>query len=175
VHYGSNDGDVAAGVKSVETVWNRVMPQYPFDYSFLDEDFDGMYRSESRMGTLLMYFSVVAIAIACLGLFGLASFSAEQRTREMGVRKVLGASAPQITGIMCREFFVLVILASLVACPIAYVVMSDWLRDFAYRADMDYQIFLAAGVMALVVALLTVSYHAIRMAVSNPVDSLRHE
>ena len=168
-------GDIPAALAAVQGIWERVLPRYPFDYQFLDEDFDGMYRSEERMSTLLGYFAVFAVVIACLGLFGLASFTAEQRTKEIGVRKVLGASAPQVVVLLCKEFSVLVVLASVLACPAAYLIMSDWLQTFAYKTDIGMLPLLTAAATALIVALITVSYHAIRAAMANPVKSLQYE
>lgn len=168
-------GDIVSSLDTVREIWTRIIPQYPFDYTFLDEDFDSMYRTEERMGTLLNYFSVFAIIIACLGLFGLASFTAEQRTKEVGVRKVLGASAPQVTVLLGKEFLFLVVLSNLLAWPVAYMVMDNWLQNFAYRTDIGVDLFATAAALALVIAIITVSYHAIRSALSNPVDALRHE
>jgi len=127
------------------------------------------------MGDLLKYFSILAVFIACLGLFGLASFTAEQRTKEIGIRKVLGASAQQITLLLCREFFVLVLLANIISWPVAYFVMRNWLQGFAYRANLGVFTFVLTMGLALVIALLTVSFQAVKAAVANPVDALKYE
>ncbi len=167
--------NITVSLKSIENAWDRVIPNYPFEYMFLDEAFDQMYRNEQTIGTLLKYFAVLAIFVACLGLFGLASFTAEQRTKEIGIRKVLGASSPQITLLLCREFFVLVLLANLIAWPIAYFVMNNWLQNYAYKTSIGLLIFLATMGLALIIAIISVSYQAIRAALTNPVDSLRYE
>jgi ABC-type antimicrobial peptide transport system permease subunit len=168
-------GSISESLQFVENTWNRVIPDYPLEYRFLDEAFDRMYRTEDRMGTLLKYFAVLAVFIACLGLFGLASFTAEQRTKEIGVRKVLGASVSQVTLLLCKQFLLLVMLANVIACPVAYLVMKNWLQNYAYQTGLELFIFVAAMAAALVVAVISVSFQAIRAAISNPVDSLRYE
>ncbi|UCC38545.1 MAG: ABC transporter permease [Candidatus Aminicenantes bacterium] len=166
---------ITATLKSIENTWNRVIPNYPIEYRFLDERLDRMYRAEERIGTLLKYFAILAVFIACLGLFGLASFTAEQRTKEVGIRKVLGASVSQIAVLLCKEFFVLVLLANAIAWPAAYFLMRNWLQNYAYRTGLELIIFLAAMSAALAVAIISVSFQAIRAARTNPVDSLRYE
>jgi len=168
-------GDIPASLGVVEDIWGRVIPDYPFDYRFMDETFDRMYRAESRIGILLNYFTILAVLIACLGLFGLASFTAEQRTKEIGIRKVLGASASQVTYLLCREFFLLVVLANVLAWPLAYFGMKSWLENYAYRTRLGWMIFVAAMVLALVVALASVSFQALRAAVANPATALKYE
>ncbi|UCE23093.1 MAG: ABC transporter permease [Candidatus Aminicenantes bacterium] len=167
--------NISASLDFVKETWQKVVPNFPFEYRFLDDDFENYYRSEERMGDLLKYFSILAVLIACLGLFGLASFTTEQRTKEIGIRKVLGASASQITLLLCREFFVLVLLANIISWPVAYFVMRNWLQDFAYRTSLGVFTFVLTMVLALVIALLTVSYKSIKAATANPVDSLRYE
>ena len=167
--------NISASLDFVRETWQKVFPDYPFEYRFLDYDFENYYRSEERMGDLLKYFSILAVFIACLGLFGLASFTAEQRTKEIGIRKVLGASAPQITLLLCREFFVLVLLANIISWPVAYYAMYKWLQGFAYRTNIGIFTFILSAALALIIALLTVSYQAIKAALANPVDSLRYE
>jgi len=162
-------------MKYVEDTWNRVIPNYPLEYTFLDETFDRMFRAEEKIGTVLKYFAGLAVFISCLGLFGLASFMAEQRTKEIGIRKVLGASVSQVTLLLCREFFMLVLLANVIAWPAAYFVMKNWLQNYAYHTGLGLYIFVAAMAAALVVAVISVSFQAIRAAVANPVDSLRYE
>jgi putative ABC transport system permease protein len=168
-------GDVSASMKSIEDTWSRIVPNYPFEFSFMDERVDQMYRTEERIGTLLKYFAGLAVFIACLGLFGLASFTAEQRTKEIGIRKVLGASAPKITMLLCKEFFFLVILANAVAIPAAYFLMRNWLQSYAYRTALNANLFLLAMVLALIIAMISVSFQAIRAALADPADSLRYE
>ncbi len=167
--------DISGVLKSIENTWKRVVPNYPFEYRFMDERFDRMYRAEERIGTILKYFAILAVFIACLGLFGLASFTAERRTKEIGIRKVLGASVSQVTALLCREFLVLVVLANLIAWPAAYFVMDKWLRSYAYRTSLGWFIFAAAMTAALVVAVISVSFQALRAAMANPADSLRYE
>jgi len=168
-------GSISESLQFVENTWNRVIPDYPLEYRFLDEAFDSMYRTEDRMGTLLKYFAILAVFIACLGLFGLASFTAEQRTKEIGVRKILGASVFQVTLLLCKQFLLLVLLANVIACPVAYLVMKNWLQNYAYQTGLGLFIFVAAIAAALIVAIISVSFQAIKAAISNPVDSLRYE
>jgi len=168
-------GDITASVDYVKSTWERVIPDYPFEYSFLDSLFDRMYRTEQRMGDLLKNFSVLAVLIACLGLFGLASFTAEQRTKEIGIRKVLGATAPGITMLLCREFLKLIIVSNLVAWPAAWFILNNWLQDFAYRTNLGVNVFVLTGILTLLVALITVSFQAVRAALLNPVNSLKYE
>ncbi len=168
-------GNLAASTKYLEDTWKRIVPNYPLEFTFLDERVDQMYRTEERIGALLKYFAILAVLIACLGLFGLASFTAEQRTKEIGIRKILGASAPNITLMLCKEFFILVFLSNVVAIPAAYFLMQNWLRGYAYRTTLNGIVFLAAMAVALTIALITVSFQAIRAALANPADSLRYE
>jgi predicted permease len=167
--------NIPSSLGIIEKTWKRVIPTYPFEYRFMDERFDMMYRTEQRIGTLLKYFAILAVFVACLGLFGLASFMAEKRTKEIGIRKVLGASVAQIARLMCREFFLLVIVANVIAWPTAYLVMRKWLQSYAYRTDLGFFVFIGAMLLALFVAILSVSYQAIRAARANPADSLRYE
>jgi putative ABC transport system permease protein len=155
--------------------WQVLRPDFPFIPLFVDEQFNVQYRSEERLGEVFGIFSGLAIAIACLGLLGLASFVAEQRTKEIGVRKVLGASVSHIVLQLTKGFARLVVIANLIAWPIAYYGMRWWLNGFAYSTDIDLRTFIGAGLLALVIALLTISFHAIRAAVANPVSALRYE
>lgn len=166
-------GNISATIDKIKETWKTVIPGYPFEYRFVDEDFDRMYRAEERSGKVLAYFTFLSIFIACLGLFGLASFSAEQRFREIGIRKTLGATVPGITVMLCKEFLKLVLLATLAALPISYFAMGSWLRGYAYRIDLDILIFVSAAVLAMLTALFTVSYQAIRAALANPIDALK--
>ena len=162
-------------INHIGQVWKRHIPEKPFEYEFLDEDLDSLYRSEQRMGTLTNVFSGLAIIVACLGLFGLASFTAEVRTKEIGIRKTLGASVPNIVRLLSREFIILVLIADLIAFPLAYWAMSEWLTGFVYRIDISILIFLISGLLTLIIALLTVSTQALKAAFTNPIDALRYE
>lgn len=166
---------IAGTLGSVRKTWEKILPDIPFSYQFLDEDFASMYRSEERTGSLLKIFTALAILVACLGLFGLASYAAEQRTKEIGIRKVLGASAKGIVVLMCREFLMLIGLANLIAWPLAYFAVKDWLHNFAYRTQIPAIFFIAALAASLAVGLMTVIYKAVRAASANPVDALKHE
>jgi putative ABC transport system permease protein len=146
-----------------------------FQYSFLDEDFDHLYRNEQRIGQMVGGFSALAILIACLGLFGLAAFSAEQRTKEIGIRKVLGASVTGIIGLLSNEFTRLLVYANLIAWPLAYWAAHAWLQNFAYRTEVSWWMFPGVGFLALLAALLTVTYQSVRAALTNPVETLRYE
>ncbi|HTB26195.1 MAG TPA: ABC transporter permease [Puia sp.] len=162
-------------ISSIENKWNTLIPARPFSYFFLDEYFNEQYKSEQRFGKLFLNFAILAIIISCLGLLGLASYSTMQRTREIGIRKVLGASVGNIVNLLSKEFLRLVGIAVIIASPIAYFSMHKWLMDFAYRIPISWWIFVIAAVTATLIAILTVSFQAIRAAVSNPVKSLRSE
>src|SRR4029078_8865807 len=167
--------DIASLLSSVTASWHRLNPNEPFEYSFLDEDFQKNYEAENRLASIVGYFTVIAILISCLGLFGLATFSAEQRTKEIGVRKVLGASVTGIVALLSKDFLRLVAISVVIASPIAWWVMHKWLQDFAYRVNISWMVFLITTVVALTIALLTISFQAIRAAIANPVKSLRTE
>jgi putative ABC transport system permease protein len=168
-------GDPRGVLESVEKSWKKFNPTEPFEYSFLDQDFEKNYKAESRLAALVRNFMIVAITICCLGLFGLAAFSAEQRTKEIGIRKVLGSSVTGIISLLSKDFVKLVLIGNLVAVPLAWYIMNQWLQDFAFRTPLDWWVFAAAVVLSLVIALLTVSYQAIKAALMNPVKSLRSE
>jgi putative ABC transport system permease protein len=167
--------DVASLLKYVGASWHKLNPNEPFEYSFLDEDFQKNYEAENRLSAIVAYFTMVAILISCLGLFGLATFSAEQRTKEIGVRKVLGASVTGIVALLSKDFLKLVGISILIASPIAWWAMNKWLQDFAYRTSISWTVFVITTVTALLIALVTISFQAIRAAISNPVKSLRTE
>jgi putative ABC transport system permease protein len=162
-------------ITRLKDTWKEIDPNHPFDFFFLDDFFDAQYRSEERLSRIFASFSGLAIIIACLGLFGLSSFMAEQRTKEIGIRKVLGASIPEVVALLSRELLVLVGVAVLVAWPVAYFAMNSWLRNFPFRASLNPWIFLVSGLAALTIAFLTVSFQATKGATANPVDSLRYE
>jgi putative ABC transport system permease protein len=167
--------DIAGLLKNIESKYKEMAPGMPFSYEFLDESFDHMYREEQRVGKVALTFSLLAVLIACLGLFGLATYMAEQRTKEIGVRKVLGASVPDIVSMLSKDFLRLVFISFVIAVPAAWWSMQKWLEDFAYRIDIGWWIFITAGVLAMLIALFTVSYQAIKAAIANPVKSLRTE
>ncbi|UCC41020.1 MAG: ABC transporter permease [Candidatus Aminicenantes bacterium] len=159
----------------IEGIWKTFAPGYPFRYRFLDEALDNLYRAEKRVGTIFRYFSFLAIVISCLGLFGLASFMAERRTKEIGIRKVLGASVSGIVVLLSKEFTKWVLVANLIAWPVAYYAMNKWLQGYAYRTNMQLWIFIMAAMLALLIAVFTVSYQAIKASLANPVEALRYE
>ncbi|HYJ64448.1 MAG TPA: FtsX-like permease family protein, partial [Parafilimonas sp.] len=162
-------------IKAIENKWNHIIPDRPFDYSFLDEDFDKQYRDEDRFGNLFLNFAVLAIFISCLGLLGLASYSTIQRTKEIGVRKVMGASVVNIVNLLSKDFLKLVLIAFIIATPVAAFGMYKWLQSFAYRMNLSAWTFLFAGMLAVLIAFLTVSFQSIKAAITNPVKSLRTE
>jgi putative ABC transport system permease protein len=170
-----NTKNIPGFIAQISALWKTTVPGQPFNYSFMDEDFNNLYNSEQRTGKIFISFAVLAIFIACLGLFGLVTYAAEQRTKEIGIRKVLGASVGNIVGMLSKDFLKLVIIAAIIAFPLAWWGMHKWLQDFAYRVDIGWWIFLVAGILALVIALLTVSFQAIRAALMNPVSALRSE
>jgi len=168
-------GNINNLIGQVENKWKTMAPGMPFSYRFLDESFNEMYRSEQRVGKIVLTFSVLAILIACLGLFGLATFIAEQRTKEIGIRKVLGASVSGIVQLLSKDFVKLVFIAFMIAAPVGWYFMHKWLQDFAYRVNISWWIFLLAAGLAIFIALATVSFQAIKTALMNPVKSLRTE
>jgi putative ABC transport system permease protein len=168
-------GHAAAVIRTLKNQWTSLLPGEPFEYSFLDESFNALYTSEMRIGRIFAIFAALSVFIGCLGLFGLASFSAARRTKEIGVRKVLGASVHEMALLLARDYVLLVGLANLIAWPLAYYLMHRWLQNFAYRTIMSITLFLLSGLLGLAIALLTVGYQAIRAARANPVDSLRYE
>ena len=167
--------DLPVTIAAVEAAYKRLFPDDVFSYGFADEAFDRQYQNEVRFARLFTLFAVLAIVIACLGLFGLASFTAQQRTKEIGIRKVLGASLGSVVALLSMDFLKLVGLAFLVATPLAYFAMQRWLEGFAYRIEIGPGVFLLTGVLVLFIALLTVSYQAVRTALADPVKSLRYE
>lgn len=168
-------GNINGLLKNIETKWKSMAPGMPFSYQFLDEAFDSMYRTEQRVGKIALSFAILTIFIACLGLFGLATYMAEQRIKEIGVRKVLGASIGNLVSMLSKDFLKLVLLAAIPAFPFAWFIMHKWLQDFAFRIDINWWVFAAAAIAALLIALLTVSFQAVKAAMANPVKSLRTE
>jgi putative ABC transport system permease protein len=170
-----NTTDIKGLINKIETLWKQMSPTMPFNYTFLDESFNEMYASEQRVGKIAIIFSTLAILIACLGLFGLATFIAEQRTREIGIRKVLGASVQGIVGLLSKDFLKLVTISFVIAAPLSWWIMNHWLNDFVYRIRLEWWIIGVAGLFALFIALGTVSFQAIKSAFANPVKSLKTE
>ncbi len=166
---------ISETMNSIEKKWGIIAPNHPFDYFFLDDYYDGLYRSEERLTGIFRLFTIFAIFIGCLGLFGLVSFAAEQRTKEIGIRKVLGSTVSSVVLILCKEFVLLVTIANIFAWPVAYFTMNKWLQSFPYQMDVSIITFIIAGTSAILIALLTVSYRAIKAACTNPVDALRYE
>lgn len=170
-----NTKDLPALVSLIETKWKTFSRNQEFDYSFMDEDFDALYRSEQRTGKIAALFTTLAIFIACLGLFGLAAYTAEQRTREIGIRKVLGADVTALVFLLSTSFLKLVVIAFLVAAPLAWLVMEKWLHGFAYRQSISWWVFIIAGLGTTLIALLTISTQFIKAAIANPVQSLKND
>ncbi|HYK47547.1 MAG TPA: ABC transporter permease [Parafilimonas sp.] len=167
--------NLPATIQKIESTWKAFVPDRPIQYSFLDETFAELYRSEANFQQVFIVLVILSIVIACLGLFGLAAFTAEQRTKEIGIRKVLGATVTGIAAMLTKDFLKLVVISILVASPLAYWAMSKWLQDYAYRIQISWWVFFIAGVMAVIIAVMTISFQAIKAAVANPVRSLRTE
>jgi ABC-type antimicrobial peptide transport system permease subunit len=159
----------------IEAVFKKIIPSAPFEYQFADEEYAAKFAAEEHIGRLATVFAGLAILISCLGLFGLASFVAEQRVKEIGVRKVLGASVFNLWGLLSKDFVLLVMIAYLIASPVAYYFMHQWLQHYQYRSEISWWIFAVTGAGAMAITLLTVSYQSIRAALENPVKSLRSE
>lgn len=168
-------GQTKLALSGIEKVYKRINPKFPFAYSFVDTEYQKIYRGETVVGTLSTIFALLAIFIACLGLFGLAAFTAEQRVKEIGVRKVLGASVASIVSLLSKDFVKLVLIAIVIASPIAWYVMNQWLQNFAYKIEMDWWVFAFAGLLSLTVALLTIGFQSIKAGLMNPVKSLKSE
>jgi len=168
-------GNIPQAMGAITATWKRLIPDAPFEYQFMNQAFDNLYKDDLRISKLVLLFSCISIVISALGLFGLATFVAEQKTKEIGIRKVLGASVTQIAVMLSRDFVTLVLIAVVIASPIAYWAMSRWLENFAYKISLSWWIFVSAGIVALFIALITISGQAIRAAVANPVKSLRTE
>jgi ABC-type antimicrobial peptide transport system permease subunit len=162
-------------IAALNKTWEKFLPGSPHEYNFLDDAFNELYKADQQSSTLILAFAIIAVAISCLGLFGLATFTAENRSKEIGIRKVLGASVSSITQLLTKDFLKLVIVAIIIASPIAWFAMNKWLQDFAYRINISWWMFAAAGLFAVVIALITISFQAVRAAIANPVKSLRTE
>jgi putative ABC transport system permease protein len=167
--------NIAATMDAVKAAGKQFFGNYPLEYFFLDDDFARQYDKEVRLTKIFTTFSLLAILIACLGLFGLVAFTTAQRTKEIGIRKVLGAPVGSIVLMLSKDFLKLVVIAFVLACPLAWYAMNRWLEDFAYRIDLEWWIFALAGVLALLIALFAVSFQSIKAALANPVKSLKNE
>jgi putative ABC transport system permease protein len=167
--------DMPNTIATIGNIWAKHFPDDPFNYFFLDDFYHQQYKADQRFGNVFTLFSMLAILIACLGLLGLSSYNILQRTKEIGIRKVLGASAKNVVYILAKEFLILVLIAFVVAVPFTWWMMHNWLQEFAYRINIGWWIFLIAGAIAIAIALITVSFQAIKAAVANPIKSLRTE
>ena len=168
-------GDYASLTKDFELIWNKIAPDIPYEYSFLKENFEALYQSEQKMSQLFSVFTSIAILIACLGLLGLAAYTAEQRTKEIGIRKAMGASVSSVIRMLNVQFIKLVIISIILASPIAWYLMTSWLDDFVYKTEIGFGPFVLAGIAAIGIAVLTVGYQSFKAAIANPVNSLKSE
>jgi putative ABC transport system permease protein len=171
----TNSKNIAGVIREAGRLFKQYNPNYPFSYTFLDDDFNNLYQWETRQEGLFFYFAGVAIIISCLGLFALATYTAQTRFREIGIRKVLGASVPDIVGLLGKNFIRLVLIAIGIAIPIAWYAMNQWLQGFAYRTDIGWLVFVASALITVAIAFLTISFQAVKAAVANPVKSLHAE
>jgi putative ABC transport system permease protein len=170
-----NSGDYKALLKETEAKWDEFAPGQPFEFTFLDDRFNNMYTAETKLGNIFTVFAVLAIVIACLGLFGLAAFTAQKKTKEVGIRKVLGATLPQLIYLMSKEISILVLISFVLASALGYYGVNWWMQDFTYRPSISIMAFALAGLSAFAIALLTMSYQSIKVARANPVKALRNE
>ena len=162
-------------IRFIEDKMKTFSPWYPFEYMFFDEVFDNVYKSEQKIGSLISVFALIAVFVACLGLFGLASFTAEQKTKEIGIRKTLGASISHIIILMSKEFSKWVLVSNIIAWPVAYYGINRWLQSFAYKDSLRIEIFAVSALIAFIIAVVTVGYQAVKAASADPVESLRYE
>jgi putative ABC transport system permease protein len=168
-------GNTTGSLKAVEKVWKELLPEYPLEYNFIDQDYENLFRSEIRLTGLLKYFTILAALIACLGLYGLASYSAERRTNEIGIRKVMGASSFVIMYTISMEFLILVLISIVIAVPLGWIIVENLLRQFAYRIEINPIVFVAITAGALLIALMTVSLQFYRATGINPAEALKIE
>lgn len=168
-------GDISASVANLKSIWQKNAPLYPFECNFFDEDFAAMYKADEQMGDIFMYGAVITIGIACLGLFGFVSFMAEKRTKEIGIRKILGCSVPGITILLSKDFIMRVLIANVIAWPVAFAFLNQWLRNYAYRISIEWWVFAIATILSVAVAMISVSFQAVKAARGNPIDSLKYE
>ena len=167
--------DIESTLDYIEEKWNEFCPTFPFEYTFLDDSLNEQYVAEQKIGRVFTYFSILCIFIACLGLFGLASYTAEQRTKEISIRKVMGASVSNIVFILSKEFSIWVVVANIIAWPLAYFALNKWLQNFAYSVDQSLLTYFLAGITALLIALVTVSFRSFKAAQTNPAEALKYE
>ncbi|MBN2354563.1 ABC transporter permease, partial [candidate division KSB1 bacterium] len=167
--------DIPGTLTFLEQAWKEYKPGFPFSYFFVDDHFDGLYRSEQRLRRIFELFAFFAVLVACLGLFGLSSFTAEQRTREIGIRKILGATVYRVAGLLVSTFLKWVLIAYVVSLPLTWLIMQKWLHGFAYRVGIGWDIFVQAGILEVMIALITVSVQSVKAAMANPIDSLKYE
>jgi putative ABC transport system permease protein len=168
-------GNIKNTINDLETKWSGLVPSIPFEFSFLNDRLNNLYKAQDRLGKLVGYFSILAIFIACLGMFALASYSVERKFKEIGIRKVLGATSAEIVGLLMKEFLVLVLLANIITWPVSYFIMNNWLKDFAFRIDFPFWALALSGLITIIVSILTVGLQAYKAAMLNPVKSLRYE
>jgi putative ABC transport system permease protein len=168
-------GNIKNTINDLETKWSGLVPSIPFEFSFLNDRLNNLYKAQDRLGSLVGYFSILAIFIACLGMFALASYSVERKFKEIGIRKVLGATSAEIVGLLMKEFLVLVLLANIITWPVSYFIMNNWLKDFAFRIDFPFWALALSGLITIIVSILTVGLQAYKAAMLNPVKSLRYE
>ncbi|MDB5008916.1 MAG: cell division protein FtsX [Mucilaginibacter sp.] len=170
-----NTKNLPALLSQIKDKWRSISPGVQMNFSFMDQDFDASYRAEQRVGTIFVVFTTLAIIIACLGLFGLAAYAAEQRTKEIGIRKILGASIGAIAGMLSFDFIKLVFIAILISLPLGWFLMNKWLQEFAYRVNIQWWVLALAGFIAIFIAFITISFQSVKAAIANPADSLRSE
>lgn len=170
-----NTDDLAGTLSEIQNKWEATYPNNPYYSFFLDEFFDSQHRAEEKLGNIFRTFAVMAVFIGCIGLFGLASFVAEQRTKEIGIRKVVGAGVGSLLVLLCRNFIWLIVIANLLSWPVAFLIMRQWLQNFPYAVGLGWEVFVLTAFLALIIALGTVGYQALKAALANPVDSLRYE
>jgi putative ABC transport system permease protein len=166
---------IEEAIAFVKQTWDKMITTYPFDYTFLDSHFEKLYRSDQQMSSVVSIMAGLAVLISCMGLFGLTAITTEKKTKEIGIRKVLGATENQIAFLLSKNFTVLIIISFLAASPVTYFLLSRWLQDFAYRIDINPMVFILGGILTLLIALVTISYHTLRSARANPVKALRYE
>ena len=167
--------NLSEAIAHIEQVWESYETGYPIDYQFVDESFGVMYKAEERLSTIIAIFTLLTIFVACVGLFGLVAYSAERRTREIGIRKVLGASTEDIVSLLTTDFLKLVLISIIIASPVAWLLLDDWLKSFPYQIELSLWVFVIVGLVSLLMALLTVSFQSLRAAKRNPVHSLRYD
>jgi len=167
--------NIASTMQFVKKIWEQTFPDYVYEYKFLDDKIESFYKQENQLATLYKIFAAIAIFLSCLGLYGLASFMAVQRIKEVGIRKVLGATAGNIVYLFSKEFIILIAIAFAIATPIAWYYMHQWLQAYAYRINISWWLFAVGGIVAIIIALVTISFQAIKAAIANPVKSLRSE